>query len=379
MRSTLANVRDRSEGKNEHEEETEETADAAEAAGFVLRNDGEEMSMIRKLLDASFAQAVDARTYDVTLSSGAADREHDRIPPAGWKIPQSMFPVLWAHDHSALPIGRVRDVRVIGDLLRGVIEFPPENTYAFADVVVRLISTGFIRSVSVGFRPIDSPQRNELGGMDFVGAKELLELSICNVPANIDAHLDGKQTAAMQKWLGGDADVITLDDEPSVGKSSARVLKAGARHSAADMAMLDGIHAAVRDLGSKCPPDAGGVDEIDITGIDADEEQIDVAPREVAAAVAAAIRASVADVVGRATAKAIARAKGRVVFDDPFADPAARTHHIGGEDRVEFSRSDVTAVLRGVLVEAIGDRRTLAATIHRETERTLNRLRGRVD
>jgi len=331
-------------------------------------------TVIRKLMDATFTQET-PRSFGVTLSTAGADREKDRLMVTGWKIPRHC-PLLWGHDPSALPIGRVVNVSVLGDTLRGRIEFPPPGTYEFADTVVRLIDTGYLGSVSVGFRAVDQPQRNELGGFDFPGKKDLIELSVVNCPANIDAHIDGRQTAAMTKWLGGDVDVITLDDEV-IGTKAGRVLSGqNEQHlQRADAAILE-AQSRVRSVLASLPAD--DTDLIDVTADDADE-QIDVAPREVAAAVASAIRASVADLVGRAAAKAISLARGRV-WDEPLGDPATRRHRVvgGGED-IGLSRSDVTSILRSAIVDAIGDRGTLAAIVHRETERTLNRLRGRVE
>ena len=37
--------------------------------------------------------------------------------------------------------------------LRNTVEFPPEGTYEFADIVERLVGTGYLKTESVGFIP----------------------------------------------------------------------------------------------------------------------------------------------------------------------------------------------------------------------------------
>lgn len=170
--------------------------------------------LIRKLFNATFVKAAAPRTWDAVLSTQRQDRDADRISLLDWMW-AAIVPLLWAHSHTELPIGRVRNLRVERDALRGVVEFPPEGTYAFADQVVRLIEAGFLGSVSVGFRAIDQPTPNALGGVDFVGKKELLELSVVNVPANEDAQIERMDGVALMKWFGGSRhtdDLIALSD-----------------------------------------------------------------------------------------------------------------------------------------------------------------------
>jgi HK97 family phage prohead protease len=169
--------------------------------------------MNQQFLHGRFEKAgddVEGVSYRVTLNSGNPDREKDRISPSGWRIP-SHVPLLWSHDPKQLPIGKVTAVSPVGTFLRGRVQFPPVGVYSFADQVRALIDCGMLPGLSVGFMPTADPTRNELGGYDFAGQK-LHELSVVNIPANIDAAIDGR---AMRKWLGAVAteDVLALDDE----------------------------------------------------------------------------------------------------------------------------------------------------------------------
>jgi len=180
--------------------------------------------LIRKTYTAVFTKTAAPRTYRVTLSTGDADRESDRINPSKWVIPRRV-PLLWAHDTTRLPLGKLTDLRWIGNELRGLAQFPPVGVSAFSDEVVRLIDADMLGSVSVGFSPTVAPQRNELGGFDFNG-QELLEGSMVNVPANVAAALDARtHSSALRKWWSDDAlrredreSVLELDDENAPGE-----------------------------------------------------------------------------------------------------------------------------------------------------------------
>ena len=161
---------------------------------------------VHREFGASVEKGPAPRAYDVTLSTGGVDRDNDRIPVDGWVLPL-FCPLLWSHDSRSLPIGRCDNILAEGQRLRGRIQFPPAGLYDFADQVEALMAAGYVRSVSVGFRPLEQPKPNGLGGVDF-GKRELLELSAVNIPANAGATV-GRivDTVGVAKWLvaGGSA------------------------------------------------------------------------------------------------------------------------------------------------------------------------------
>jgi len=68
------------------------------------------------------------------------------------------------------------------------VEFPPEGTYEFADIVERLVSTGYLKTESVGFLPTKWEDGDGDKGPSRTYIKqELLEISIVPVPSNPDA------------------------------------------------------------------------------------------------------------------------------------------------------------------------------------------------
>jgi HK97 family phage prohead protease len=145
---------------------------------------------IYKVLDCE-VKKISERSYEFTASNATQDRDGEVIDPLGWDLKNfKKNPVImYAHDYRTLPIGRASRVWVSeGKELKNVVEFPPEGTYEFADIVERLVDTGYLKTESVGFIPKKwedgdgekSPRRTYT-------KQELLEISIVPVPSNPDA------------------------------------------------------------------------------------------------------------------------------------------------------------------------------------------------
>jgi HK97 family phage prohead protease len=137
-----------------------------------------------------------SRVVPWVLSDGSVDRAGDTVNPNGWDIAafRRNNVVLWGHDSSQPPIGRASSVRSDGSRLLADIEFAPPETSSFAETVFQLVKGGFIKAGSVGFIPIDyefSKDKNRPNGIDFK-QQELIEFSICSVPANVNALAEAR-------------------------------------------------------------------------------------------------------------------------------------------------------------------------------------------
>jgi HK97 family phage prohead protease len=168
------------------------------------------------------AEQLDERALRFTISTGAVDREQDRVALAGWDLMNfKRNPVvLWGHDANRLPIGRAFDVRIEDAALKASVEFIPADTPeggAFAESVYRLARAGFIAATSVGFRPIKWDYTRDQGrgaddwfpGIDFE-QQELVELSVVTVPANPEALIDAPGP--------GEGTAIAADTPPETGE-----------------------------------------------------------------------------------------------------------------------------------------------------------------
>jgi HK97 family phage prohead protease len=145
----------------------------------------------------------ESRTVRFCLSDSSVDRMGDSIRAAGWHLaPYKSNPVvLWSHDTSAPPIGRMVNVWVSGDRLLGDVRFPDAATYEFGDQVFRLIKAGYINAGSVGFWPLSysfSDAEDRPWGVDY-HEQELLEFSITPVPANQNALVQAAVKSLAQR------------------------------------------------------------------------------------------------------------------------------------------------------------------------------------
>lgn len=100
------------------------------------------------------------------------------------------------HDRSILKtVGRVTNIRTIGQKLRGLLEFAPEGVSAIADQVRRQVESGITRKVSIGF--LGSRTRNADNVVVWRDI-EVLELSFVSVPSSAGARVDER---ALNDWL----------------------------------------------------------------------------------------------------------------------------------------------------------------------------------
>jgi HK97 family phage prohead protease len=158
---------------------------------------------VRKLAAGAPVQQLDDRTLRFTISTGAVDRDQDTISVGGWQLDHFMRNpvVLWSHRADELPIGKVVDIGRDDSRLHAAVRFLPGGYGAAsetADIVYRLTADGYLAATSVGFRPVswDFTDDETRGGNDwFPGIdfheQELVELSLCTVPSNPEALIDG--------------------------------------------------------------------------------------------------------------------------------------------------------------------------------------------
>ena len=125
-----------------------------------------------------------------TFSTFDLDRYGERVDPAGWDFSRfALNPVIeWAHRYDIPAIGRAEGLYADDNGLHGVIVFNDKEYDPFGWSIGERVKAGVIRAGSVGFRvmEIEIPSKaDSLDGTSLIFRKqELLEFSICNVPAN---------------------------------------------------------------------------------------------------------------------------------------------------------------------------------------------------
>jgi uncharacterized protein len=128
--------------------------------------------------------------YPWTLSTYDLDRFGERIDPAGWDFKRYMNnPIVeWAHRYDIPAIGKIEGLAVDGEGLHGLVFFNDKSFDAFGWSIGQRVKAGVIRAGSVGFRVMEIEIPSKEDGKDGTSLifrkQELLEFSICNVPAN---------------------------------------------------------------------------------------------------------------------------------------------------------------------------------------------------
>ena len=147
------------------------------------------------------ADVEDGQGFAWALSTYDLDRFSERIDPAGWDIRGYLEnPVVeWAHNFMIPAIGKIEGLHADDDGLHGVVFFNDKAYDAFGWGIGQRVKAGVIRAGSVGFRPIEIEIPSKEDGKDgttlIFRKQELLEFSICNVPANPYALAKAIETA----------------------------------------------------------------------------------------------------------------------------------------------------------------------------------------
>ena len=125
-----------------------------------------------------------------TLSTFDLDRFGERIDPQGWDFKRYMAnPVVeWAHRYDIPAIGKIEGLTIDDEGLHGLVFFNDKAYDPFGWSIGQRVKAGVIRAGSVGFRVLEieipSKEDSKDGTSLIFRKQELLEFSICNVPAN---------------------------------------------------------------------------------------------------------------------------------------------------------------------------------------------------
>jgi HK97 family phage prohead protease len=140
-----------------------------------------------------------------TLSTFDLDRFGERIDPQGWDYKRYMAnPIVeWVHRFDIPAIGKIEGLTVDDEGLHGLVFFNDKSFDAFGWSIGERVKAGVIRAGSVGFRVIEieipSKEDSKNGTCLIFRKQELLEFSICNVPANPFALAKNIEAAKTEK------------------------------------------------------------------------------------------------------------------------------------------------------------------------------------
>jgi len=179
------------------------------------------MDTIYKIFENVEVKKVGERQYEFTASTADMDRDGEVIDVEGWDLRNfKKNPVImYAHDYRTLPIGKAAHIGVKDGKLKNTVEFPPEGTYEFADIVERLVNTGYLKTESVGFIPKkwEDGDGGEKTPRRTYTKQELLEISIVPIPSNPHALMDAVEDGVITTKQ---FEAITKPEEPKVIEES---------------------------------------------------------------------------------------------------------------------------------------------------------------
>lgn len=139
--------------------------------------------------EQKFVEAVIEKSSDglvAVASSNTTDRHGEIVDNNGWdlKAYKKNPLILWGHDHNEPAIGTSTKTWIEGTGKSAKLMIKPElhDVTPRAAAIKELVNRGIIKALSVGFRPLESPD-----GVTYTKS-ELLEVSVVNVPANSDAQ-----------------------------------------------------------------------------------------------------------------------------------------------------------------------------------------------
>ena len=267
---------------------------------------------------------------EFVLSDETPDRMGDIVLSKGWELDNfKKNPIALFGHRSDFPIGRWRDLRVENNSLRGHLELAPPGTSDRIDEIRKLVEAGILRAVSVGFRPIETkprPETKDNYGLFFV-RNELVETSLVSVPANPNALAVAKSLQISPATLDfvfaghGRKNELQRRAGSPAGKP---ILRRMENERARPMSLAQQItqrEKRLLDRKDKLSAELdgygeGGIPEEKIDAITAQNAEIDVEERSLAA-----LRAS-----ERHLAATSDEGKGRALVPSSVAAPAVITH-----------------------------------------------------
>ena len=166
-------------------------------------------------------------SFPWVFSTNDCDRFDERVDPKGWELDRYLDNpvVLWAHCHSIPAIGVTTKLSA-SDNLSGTIKFNAKSYDEFGWSIGERVKNGVIRAGSVGMLVkeiefVDHKKNPEETCVLIIRKQELLEFSICNVPANPFAL----RTDSL--GVSGEAENSTAQNQNRTGAPTARSPEGG--------------------------------------------------------------------------------------------------------------------------------------------------------
>lgn len=150
------------------------------------------------------AVEVEKSTFHWIMSTFDTDRDFEKVDPCGWDLKNYLENpvVLWSHDYSIPAIGIAKNVKA-ETVLEGDIVFNDKEYDEFGWSIGQRVKAGALRCGSVGFiaEEIEFLEAKDRDCDLIFRKQELLEFSICCVPANPFARNSGEKKLEIEEVI----------------------------------------------------------------------------------------------------------------------------------------------------------------------------------
>lgn len=193
---------------------------------LLRKKTGAGRQMVRQVVRAQVTM-VGEDEVEVVMSTASVARDGHILLPQGCNLEayRANPIILWQHDPEH-PVGNAENVTVSADAITAKIRFAPVGTTPKSDEVRRLVKSGVVRAVSVGFEPLDGEPldpKKPRGGMR-ITEWELLECSFVSVPADTGAVVTARSNEEEEPMADKDDDAGVETGDRSVRGIEKRAL-----------------------------------------------------------------------------------------------------------------------------------------------------------
>lgn len=143
-------------------------------------------------------------SFHWVMSTFDTDRDFEKVDPKGWNLKNYLNNpvILWSHDYTIPAIGYAENVKA-ESVLEGDIVFNSKEYDEFGWSIGQRVKAGALRCGSVGFvaEEIEFLEAKDRECDLIFRKQELLEFSICCVPANPFARNDSTKKLEIQEVI----------------------------------------------------------------------------------------------------------------------------------------------------------------------------------
>ena len=161
-------------------------------------------------------------SFHWVMSTFDTDRDFEKVDPKGWNLKNYLANpvILWSHDYSIPAIGYAENVKA-ETVLEGDIVFNDKEFDEFGWSIGQRVKCGALRCGSVGFiaEEVEFLEAKDRECDLIFRKQELLEFSICCVPANPFARNDGTKRLEITEVIQ-EPEVLSYWDKVCMGLSA---------------------------------------------------------------------------------------------------------------------------------------------------------------